>query len=545
SQVTSKPQRDAAWKFIRHQASDASRRISTATFVQAGYANYVNPSLLEKFGYDRYLDTVPDTWKEANVDAFKYGKPEPYGHNCQMIYPKLYEPLDIVMHDLDVKKKVSLVPGTPEYIADERWLANLLDRAVEKTNSRLMGIIPQAQLKRQRNFAWVALVGIIAIFGWAAWRFMSTFEVASDLEGTSARRSSLRHHLRAWAFLFIAIASIAIWSYYPLIKGSAMAFQDYRVLGNSTWVGLDNFIEAWNEEDFWQGVKVTFLYVILSLGLGFFAPIILAVMLHEVPKGKVFFRVLYYLPAVISGLVTMFLWKSFFDPSSHGMLNQLLAPLGSFSPKAIMVVLAIFTLVIIAGAYQYLHETMTKRPPAALVMLVATAVLGAVTAWWGWGWIHSMWIKEPPFKWLQDPDTSLLCVIIPSVWAGAGPGCLIYLAALKAIPDEMYEAAELDGAGPFRKVWNIALPSLKPLIIINFVGAFIGAFHAMQNIFVMSGSGPLNSTHTLSLEIWMSAFMHLKYGYATAIAWILGALLIGFTVWQLKILKDMRFTTSK
>ncbi|MBA2482469.1 MAG: extracellular solute-binding protein [Planctomycetes bacterium] len=545
SQVTSKATRDAAWRFIRHQCSDDAKRISTQTFIQAGYANMVNPTLLQKFGFEQYLDMVSDAWKDANVQAFKSGKPEPYGKNCQHIYAELFAPLDLVMHDRDAKSKVALVPGTPAYIADEQWLKNLLDRAVEKTNSKLLGVVPPEQMKRQRSYAWVILVAVVGVFLFAAWKFMRSFEVPSAADTVSSTARGWRHHLRAWMFLFAAIASIAVWSYYPLLKGSVMAFQDYHVLGNSHWVGLDNFIEAWNQEDFWIGVRVTFLYVILSLGAGFFAPIILAILLHEVPKGKVFFRVLYYLPAVISGLITMFLWKSFFDPTKYGMLNQLLSPLGSATPKAMVVVLALFTFAILAGAYQYIHESATKRPPQTWVTMVAGAALTVLAGMWGWDWVASMWDKAPPFKWLQDPDTSLLCVIIPGVWAGAGPGCLIYLAALKGIPDDIYEAAELDGAGPLRKIWNITLPSLKPLIIINFVGAFIGAFHAMQNIFVMSGSGPLKSTHTLSLEIWMSAFMHLKYGYATAIAWILGAMLIGFTVWQLKILKDLKFTTNK
>ena len=157
-----------------------------------------------------------------------------------------------------------------------------------------------------------------------------------------------------------------------------------------------------------------------------------------------------------------------------------------------------------------------------------------------------MMVKQPPIEWLTDPDTTLLSVILPGVWGGMGPGCLIYLAALKSIPEEIYEAADLDGAGAWQKIWYVVLPNLKPLILINFVGAFIGTFHAMQNIFVMAGgSGTKLSAHVIGIEIWMSAFLFQKYGYATAIAWILGAFLIGFTIWQLRILKDMKFAANK
>ena len=138
----------------------------------------------------------------------------------------------------------------------------------------------------------------------------------------------------------------------------------------------------------------------------------------------------------------------------------------------------------------------------------------------------------------------MLCVILPGIWAGAGPGSIIYLAAMKGIPDEMYEAADLDGAGVWSKIWRITLPSLKALIIINLVGVFIGSFKAMENIFVMTGGGPLNRTHTIGLEIWYNAFMYLKFGYATAAAWIMGSMLIGFTMYQLRILRNVRFSAA-
>jgi multiple sugar transport system permease protein len=394
--------------------------------------------------------------------------------------------------------------------------------------------------------AWCAVFVIAAAFLAGGWLLVRSFHTpASTATAQAAGTGSWRYHAAAWLFMLIALGSIAVWSYYPLLRGSLMAFQDYRVLGGSRWAGLDNFIEAYNQDDFWIGIRVTFLYVALSLGLGFFAPIILALLLNEVPHGKVMFRIIYYLPAIIPGLITMFLWKAFYDPTPYGMLNQLFLPLGGLAPKVIVLSMALFTAVLLTALYNSLHKNIVKRPPSAAVAATGGVLLTLLAGWWGWNWIIGMLHKQPPFEWLNSADMALLCVILPGIWAGAGAGSLIYLAALKAIPEEMYEAADLDGAGPFRKIWHITLPNLRPLIIINFVGAFIGSFHAMQNIFVMSGSGPLKSTHALSLEIWTSAFLYLKYGYATAIAWILGAFLIGFTVWQLRVLREMKFTTLK
>ena len=102
----------------------------------------------------------------------------------------------------------------------------------------------------------------------------------------------------------------------------------------------------------------------------------------------------------------------------------------------------------------------------------------------------------------------------------------------------------MDGAGPLQKIRLVTLPYLRALIIINFFGAFIGSFHATQNIFVMTMGGPEQATHTLSLEIFFNAFLYLKMGYATAMAWILGSMLIGFTLYQLRLFQRVQFTAG-
>ena len=259
-----------------------------------------------------------------------------------------------------------------------------------------------------------------------------------------------------------------------------MAFQDYRIVGHSGWVGLDNFIEIIVTGKFWPYLFKTMKFAILALSLGFFVPIILAMLLSEVPRGKYLYRIVYYLPMLSSGLVIMFLWKLIYNPTEYGLLNQLMSFLG------------------------------VER-----------------------------------HDWLGSAATAMVCVIIPSIWAGVGAASLIYLAAMKTIPDDLYESAEIDGAGILQKIWYITLPTLKPLIIINFIGAFIGAFHSMRNILVMTGGGPGEETMVLGLAIWYRAFVYLQFGVATAMAWTLGSMLIGFTLWQLKILKKVEFRRAE
>ena len=109
--------------------------------------------------------------------------------------------------------------------------------------------------------------------------------------------------------------------------------------------------------------------------------------------------------------------------------------------------------------------------------------------------------------------------MLPTIWAGMGPGCLIYLAALKGIPEDFYEAADVDGATFVDKVLFVIFPILKPLLIINFVGVFIGSWRSTANILAMTGGGFANGTEVSGLHIFFKAFIFLKFGPATAKAY--------------------------
>ncbi len=129
------------------------------------------------------------------------------------------------------------------------------------------------------------------------------------------------------------------------------------------------------------------------------------------------------------------------------------------------------------------------------------------------------------------------------LWAGMGPGCLIYLAALKGIPDDLYEAADLDGASFTDKILFVVVPTLRPLLIINFVGVFIASWQAEANILAMTAGGA--RTEVAGLHIFYKAFIFLRLGPATAAAWMLGCLLVGFTLTQLRILSRVEFRANR
>jgi ABC-type sugar transport system permease subunit/ABC-type glycerol-3-phosphate transport system substrate-binding protein len=474
SQIKDSRIREAAWQFVKFMASDDADRIRTKSYVEAGLGNTVNPVALQKYGYEDYTSPQSKVWLKTNEALFTHGHPEPYGENMSQIYNLLGVPLGEIEQNPNADPKA------------------LLDKAARAVDAKLTGYVAPSVMRARRTWAWTVFAIIFVGTGLYLGNLVKRWLEARDTERrgrlftTRQTGLPLSVHLIIWLFMLPAVLSILIWRYYPLGRGLVMAFQDYHILGSSHFVGLDNFIDLFSADTFWYSVRNSFLYTGISLTLGFFLPIAVAFGLTEVPRGKIFFRTLYYLPAITAPLAISFMWKWFEDGTPNGLFNSLL--------------------------------------------LSAAQTFG---------------LHPDPVKWLDNPKIALLAVILPAIWASAGPGSLIYQAALRSIPDEMYEAADLDGAGIWTKIWRVTLPTLKPLIIINLVGAVIGSFQATDNILVMTGGGPLYSTQTLGLEIWYNAFLFLKFGYATAAAWVMGALLIGFTMYQLRIMKDLRFAAAR
>ncbi len=352
-------------------------------------------------------------------------------------------------------------------------VASALKEINEEANRGLMFEYDKSKIERARPYARVILGAFLCcllVCGFLVFRAKKTSHLCTPTPSTYPFK------LSPWLFLAPALLSIALWSYYPLIRGALMAVQDYKIVGEVTFVGLDNFIRVATDGAFWLAWLRTFEYVGITLVLGFLTPIFLALMLSEIPRGKIFFRFLYFLPHLTSALVVTLLWKLMFDPTENGILNQILASVG-----------------------------------------IAR---------------HS---------WLQDPAWAMVCCIIPGVWAGAGISSLIYIAALGSLPQDYYEAAAIDGAGLFARFRHITFPQLAPLMVINFVGAFIAAFQGMGSIFLLTFGGPGDATQVLSLQIWKEAYNNLRFSTATTMAWFLGFALIGFTYLQIRFLRRVEF----
>jgi ABC-type sugar transport system permease subunit/ABC-type glycerol-3-phosphate transport system substrate-binding protein len=466
--VKDKKVRDAAWEYLKFVGSREAREVYTRTMVELGAAHLLNPLWLEEFGYRELAKLAPPGLTNAYRTALQNGVPEPYGRNCQFIYNYMSQPLD--------KLNYTDFESLPKAEGDA-LIQRILSEAVRETNERMLGQLPPEVRKRRNAVSWV--VASVLLAGFFAYIRLVFRWMAQGTPKSSASGDLHRGKL-AMAFLLPALALILLWQYYPLLRGSLMAFQDYKIMGNSSWVGISNFTDILFEKRFWHSLLNAFWFCALWMLMGFLPPVGLAIILQEIPMGKMTFRILFYIPAVVSGVVILFMWRGFYDPSPDGLLNRAIGLFGI-----------------------------------------------------------------PSQSWLQDPRLAMFCVVFPLAWAHLGPGCIIYLAALKGIPDELYEASDIDGAGFFRKIASIVIPYLKPLLVINAVGATIFGFKSADAVLAMTGGGPDDATQVVGYEIWQRSFLFLKFGQATAMAWILALLLLVFTAYQMRVLARVEFRTAR
>ena len=467
-----KEERDLVWKCLSALASPELADAEVRRNVAEGRARWCKPSDLARLGFTEELAAVPagirTMYAELERGDIK-AVTEPWVGFWQ------------AASDLIQRRFLGLLLSDAGASLD---CAAALKSITEDANRGLMFDSDTSRIERARPYARIILGTLLACV-LVAWGL-----VARAKRATGGARRAAQHatgadvpravRLTPWLFLAPAILSILLWSYYPLVRGAVMAFQDYRIVGDSTFAGLDNFIRVATDPKFYLAWLRTLEYVAITLALGFVTPVVLAVLLCEIPRGKIFFRFLYFLPHLTSALVVTLLWKLMFDPTENGILNQVLASVG----------------------------------------LARQA-------------------------WLQDPAWAMVCCILPGVWAGAGISSLIYIAALSSLPQDYYEAAAIDGAGILARFRHVTFPQLAPLMVINFVGAFIAAFQGMGSIFLLTFGGPGDATQVLSLQIWKEAYNNLRFSTATTMAWFLGVALIGFTYLQIRFLRRVEFRQAK
>ncbi|MEK3732487.1 MULTISPECIES: carbohydrate ABC transporter permease [Paenibacillus] len=252
----------------------------------------------------------------------------------------------------------------------------------------------------------------------------------------------------------------------PMLFSFILAFSKWDIITgvqSIEWVGLDNFQAILKDELFYQSLKVTFIFALVSVPLYQIVSLLIALLLNMRSRGMKLFRLIYFMPSVIPVVAVSMMWVMIFNPE-YGILNQALS-------------------------------------------------------WFG--------IQGP--AWLQDPSYALGALIVMGIW-GVGNTIIIYLSGLQSVPEEMHEAAELDGAGRFRRFVSITLPMISPTIFFNLIMGIIGGFQYFTQAFVMTNGGPLNSTLFYNLYLYNKAFQDYEMGYASALSWILFVIILVFTL---------------
>jgi multiple sugar transport system permease protein len=147
-------------------------------------------------------------------------------------------------------------------------------------------------------------------------------------------------------------------------------------------------------------------------------------------------------------------------------------------------------------------------------------------------WLKGIGIRGP--NWFGDPSWALPTFIIISLW-GAGGGMVLYLAAMQGVPTTLYDAAKVDGASAWQRLWNVTIPMTSPTVLFMFMMGIIGSFQVFTQVFVISGGGPVNATLMYVLYLYMNGWQFFKMGYAAALAWVLFALILVLTLLTLKL----------
>jgi multiple sugar transport system permease protein len=135
----------------------------------------------------------------------------------------------------------------------------------------------------------------------------------------------------------------------------------------------------------------------------------------------------------------------------------------------------------------------------------------------------------PPLGWISDPKTAMPSLVLMSLWVVGGT-VVIFLAGLQDVPVQLYEAAEIDGAGVLQKVWFVTIPMMTPVILFNLLTGIIGSLQTFTQAYIMTNGGPANATLFYVLHLYRSGFQYVQMGYASALAWILFIVTLGIAL---------------
>jgi oligogalacturonide transport system permease protein len=251
------------------------------------------------------------------------------------------------------------------------------------------------------------------------------------------------------------LLGVLLFKLFPFVMSFAISFTQYDLIDAPKYIGVENYKEIFTSDQlFPKSLKVTLMFVFLTVPLRLLAALLVAQILNFKLRGINFFRSAFYLPSILGGSIAIsILWRFIF--SRDGLVNQCLQVLGF-----------------------------------------------------------------APILWLADEHYSLWTIVILNVWQ-FGSSMVIFLAALQNVPQSLYEAAAMDGAGKFTTFFRITVPLITPVIFFNLVMQTVHAFQEFNGPYMVTEGGPLHATYLLSLYIYEQSFKLFNLGYGTALSWIL------------------------
>ncbi len=263
-----------------------------------------------------------------------------------------------------------------------------------------------------------------------------------------------------------------------MVYSFQISFYDWKIVdpANSQWVGTANYVRALSNPIFRRAILNTVVYAVVTVPGQLIIGLIIAVLLNQDIRNRAFFRVVYYLPVITSWVIVSLLFEYMFSGQA-GLVNYILRDVLHLIPKNIL--------------------------------------------------------------WLADPVLTFVPIHLLGIWKGVGWTAIIFLAGLQAIPEHLYEAAEVDGATPLDRFFNITVPLLRPTILFLVVVLTIGALNAyISNLLITNGGDPLDLTHFILTFMYDATFNRLDFGYGAAISYFLTFFVFIISVIQIRLLRQ-------
>lgn len=286
---------------------------------------------------------------------------------------------------------------------------------------------------------------------------------------------SSKNNIRMLLLLLPGLAFMTLFTFYPIIKMFIMSFFDWKIGFNqvSEFVGFANYIDVFSDPIAGRALVNTGFYAIVTVPAQMLIGLSVALLINKITKFSVTFRLLYYLPVITSWVVVALLFRYIFN--NEGLLNYLLVDVIKAIPEPI-------------------------------------------------GWISTRW-------------TALPAMTMLGVWKGIGWNMVIFLAALQAVPKDLYEAASIDGLNGMQKFLYITLPNIKGTILFSVVMLTIGAFNTYTPIAVITGGNPAHQTDVVLTWMYSQTFDSLKMGYSASLSFIVTIIVAVIAVVLFKVLR--------